>query len=492
MSRMLKYSLVFLSATTSQVLAQNEICGEFLKNPVFTKEIFESNLKSNSDFKSLLCSANWRSASEAQGAGIDVTVPIYNIPVPISANWNNSKVEQWKSANCSTEERKASYQERLYNSVYKINPISADTALQCVKAVSDDRAIRCSVTEGEGSAIFQVEWRRTSGEDASAAPMISSLTVSSAECLNLNDLSNGVRLSEGGVSLLCKRGDNAPLFTVNTSRGQCFAYGISKLDIVELAGDLILDRPTTIKAARIKIRDNFRAVTLGYPLQITADDTLEIAGSPQIVSFPPGAKDALKPGKPAGTINIKARKIQGGGLSIINVGEDGGPGTQGQKGPTGTQGGPGQGRDPISGGGGGGLFGRVLEVVPKSCTGGKGGGTGTKGGKGLTGLNGAPGGAAGQVILSLPAGAEEENAIKVLTDVGIDAAQRACGGAICGGIGGAGGTGGPGGDGGPGGPGAPGTTWCGGTSAGDRGPTGDPGDTGGKGDEGPVARVQYN
>lgn len=475
----------------SQAIAQSDICASFLTNPIFTREVYDRDLKSDNQFKALQCAANWKSSSEAQAAGIDAKIPIYDLVVPFTANWNQSKVEQWKSTNCSSTDRSAVYEEKLYQSSLKISPVSAEAALQCAKAQIDTKALRCQVTEAEGTIIFEAEWRRTAGEKSDAAPRVTSMSIVSANCLNAADLGPGTVLVEGGKSLLCKRGDEVPLFSINTDRGQCFAYGFSKKDSIELAGTMILDRPTTLKGARIVMKSDLKLVAQGFPVQIIADDRLEIQGSPQILSYLPTTKNIMEPGRSAQSILIKARRLQGAGLSINNAGEAGGQGAQGQPGRTGSQGSPGEGRDPVTGSSGG-FFGKIVEAIPKSCTGGKNGGTGEKGGTGLPGVQGAPGGAAGIITLSLPSDIEPNTSILVRTNVSLDNQPRACDGKICGGAGGPSGPGGPGGPGGGGGPGASGTTWCGGTSTGNTGPQGDQGPPGPVGDAGPNANVTYN
>jgi hypothetical protein len=374
--------------------------------------------------------------------------------------------------------------------MYRVSPISAENALQCVRAKEDNKAIRCNVTESEGSIVFETEWRRTTGEAASAAPQIQSLTMSSANCLNASDLAPGTVVTDGGVSLLCKRGDEAPLFSVNTTRGQCFAYGMSKKDAIELSGDVVLDRPMIYEAARVVLKPNLRMITQGFQLQIIADDRLEIEGSPRIVSFLPVQKASMEPGRSAQPITVRAKKLIGGGLSINNSGEDGGQGVQGQAGQAGPQGPPGVGRDPVTGSDNG-FFGQIIQAIPKSCTGGRDGGQGGPGSPGFPGIQGASGGAAGLVNLLLPPDVEPNTAILVETNVGVGNSRRSCNGQICGGLGGPSGVGGPGGAGGPGGPGAGGTTWCGGTNAGPPGPRGADGSPGPKGPDGPTAKVEF-
>lgn len=472
--------------------ANADICSEFLKSPILTKEIFQQQGNTNIDFKSLQCSANWRSASDATNAGIDATVPIYDLPTPFTVNWNNSKIEQWKSQHCSAEERNGSYVGSLYRSIYAVNPISARAAVECIKAQSEHQSLRCSVDDNENSVIFNAEWRRTNGESLDAAPRVLSLTYDNATCLNQSDFSVGNYVIEGGNALLCKRGDSAPVFVLSTNRGKCVELGIDKTDAYVLSGSTVLDKPLFVSAARVLIKSDFKLTTNGKPVQIYATEKMEIQGSPNIVSFNEySASKSMEVGKYASPITIKAKRITGGKLIINNAGQNGGAGLDGIPGTSGVKGAPGAGRDPITGSDNG-ILGKIIEAIPKSCTGGRDGGPGSRGGDGTDGVPGGPGGAAGKVTLILPLDTSPNDFISVLTGVGLDNTPHAdCANRICGGLGGPGGKGGAGGPGGPGGDGASGTTWCGGTNAGPAGASGNRGKDAGPGLTGPPSDVVY-
>ena len=82
------FSLLAFTVASPPAFAQADICGMFLPNPIFTQENYDSTLKTEDTFRQLQCSANWRSASEAQAAGISAKVPIYGLVVPFTANWD--------------------------------------------------------------------------------------------------------------------------------------------------------------------------------------------------------------------------------------------------------------------------------------------------------------------------------------------------------------------------------------------------------------------
>lgn len=485
-------TLLPLFAVAGVSHASVDICGEFLKNPVVTKTVYDQKLKTADSFKLMQCSSNWKSASDALQSGIEATVPIYNIPVPFTANWDSSKVEQWKSENCSDEERKSSYVGSLFKTLYSVNPISARAAVECVKIQSDSEAIRCGTSESENTVVFNAEWRRTAGELPGAAPKIRSISYDNAQCLNAQDFATGQEVIEGGISLLCKRGESAPVFALSTDRGKCVELGIDKTDVYTLAGTMELNKPLFINSARVKMASNLQLITNGHPVQIYANDLLEIEGSPSIVSYKVAtATQALQPGQSAAPITIKAKKIKGGGLSIINAGQNGGPGQNGITGHRGADGAPGVGRDPVTGSSNT-VLGHIVQAIPKSCTGGQPGGNGTRGGDGTDGIPGGPGGAAGQVTLIMPLDVTPGEFISVSLGTDLSGKVRPdCAGKICGGIGGAGGRGGAPGAGGRGGRGGPGTMWCGGTRGGSNGASGSPGADAGPGPTGFSAEVRY-
>lgn len=489
----IKYSILLaLQVSMLPAIASADVCSEIIQNPVFTKETIKKNENTQTNFKRMLCSSSWRSASDATSAGVEATIPIFDLAIPFTANWDNTKVEQWKRKNCSAEERSGSYVTSLYKSTYEINPISAKAALECAKSMANADAVRCSISDNENAIVFNAEWRRTSGEELNSAPKIISLTYDNATCLNDADFTNDKPILDGGISLLCKRNELAPVFVLSTTRGKCIQFGTDKTNVYRLAGAMSLSAPLFVNAARVSIDDGFKLVTNGYPVQIFANENLNISGTASISSFEKaGAEKKMEPGKYAGPITIKAKRIKGGALTINNAGQNGGPGLDGQDGHTGSKGTPGVGRDPVTGKDNG-LIGKVIEAIPKSCTGGKNGGKGFSGGNGTDGIPGGPGGAAGKVTLMLPLDDTDNQYISVLTGVGLDNKPRAdCKEKVCGGLGGIGGKGGKKGAGGPGGDGAGGTTWCGGTDAGPKGDDGKPGANAPRGPSGATAEVSY-
>src|SRR5689334_3913728 len=51
---------------------------------IFTEKVISSQKSGSTSLKKMLCSASWSSAQDAVNAGFDVTVPIYDIQVPLS------------------------------------------------------------------------------------------------------------------------------------------------------------------------------------------------------------------------------------------------------------------------------------------------------------------------------------------------------------------------------------------------------------------------
>lgn len=465
-------------------LAQ-EICRAMLDSPIFTRTNVERTEASRNSFKLLQCSAQWRSAADAQAAGISAEIPIYNIPIPFTANWNQNQVEQWKQQNCSNEERSASYGLKLTESAYSINPVTADKFESCIKSFVDQQAVRCGITETPNSVVFEAVWRRTTGESPSAAPKVRAFSSIGAQCVNGNQLSPNTPLNEGGISILCSVGEQVPVFTLNTDRGQCFAAASANRETITLQGTIVLQKSETFRGRTVQITADAKVVTNGFPLRINAD-ILRIDGSPQIISFVTRQMAPSEDGRDAAPIDINAKRVIGAGLSILNVGENGGNGTSGAAGGQGAGGSPGVGRSPLQVGGDIGGF--IRRHVPLSCTGGRSGGNGGQGLPGENGTRGGHAGDAGEVRLGIPDAASPQSPITVLVNTGIDGRPRDCGGLICGGTPGQGGRGGAGGPGGPGGSGGPAEGGCGGTSGGSTGPQGAGGANGPDGQPGNSAR----
>jgi hypothetical protein len=200
-----------------------DVCKAFLQHPIFTSAVTTSNAQSKESFRLFECSANFKSASDAQSAGISATVPIYDILVPFSANWDNNKVEDWKSSHCSDTERHSRSGLAYYQAVYTVNPVTANDALACYQAQfqrqaeeQSTTAVRCELTETQNSYVFNAVWRRTAGE-TSAAPVVTSFTAVNSTCMNAAALVNGASLSEGGTPLLCTVAGSAGAFALTTN-----------------------------------------------------------------------------------------------------------------------------------------------------------------------------------------------------------------------------------------------------------------------------------
>jgi hypothetical protein len=220
----------------------------------------------------------------------------------------------------------------------------------------------------------------------------------------------------------------------------------------------------------LRMAADLMIVTNGNNLTIDAK-RLTIDGAPQIVSFTEDQKVVDRRGDSAGEIRIRAQRLDGGQLTVLNFGQNGGPGSVGGKGDIGVKGAP---------------AGRRHWRNLEGCTGGHTGGTGGKGGTGRQGSPGAPGGNGGDVLVEIGAGLRDGVAerIRVMTSrADRDNVQIQCGG-TCPGLSGLPGDGGEGGDGGPGGDPAGGDPPCGGRDGGGRGPNGD------RGPKGPVQTIR--
>lgn len=473
---------------TNIAFGQSNECAIFLQKPVFTQTTTNSSTQSKTNFRLMQCAAQWKSAQDAQSAGIDVTIPIYDIPVPFTANWDQSKVEQWKSQNCSAEERSSDYAGIFYKSIYAIDPISAKAGLACYEAYflsQKATALRCQLTESGGKAVmFSAEWRRTPGE-TNNPPVVQAFSTLFATCTPNDVFAKNNKVSEGGNVVMCVGGEEAPMFSLNTSRGACTVSATPRQKKIVLPQKLVLSAQWVQQAGDVEIPPGALIVTNGYPLNLRADRLIIGSGS-RIVSYEYVPPAPQKAGRYAGQISITAKDVIGGGLSILNGGEPGGNGAQGPKGPPGAPGAPGKGRSPLYGKCGALDF--LCSNLPLTCTGGESGGAGGQGGQGYPGNPGAPGGGAGEVVIDVPLPVRD--AFTVLQNVSLSGQPQQCNG-ICGGVGGSGGSGGPGGDGGPGGPGAPGTLTCGGTNGGAPGGTGPLGPIGPNGSDGPAASVRF-
>lgn len=478
-----------------------DVCKAFLQYPIFSTSTTTTSAQSQESFRLFECSANFKSASDAQKAGISATIPIYDIPVPFSLNWDDNKVESWKSSHCSDTERHSQSGLAYYQAVYATNPVSANDALACYQAqfqvqaeAQSTTAVRCELNETDNAYVFNAVWRRTAGETG-PAPVVTSFTEMNSTCSNDAALAAGTSLSEGGTPLLCKVTNIAGAFALTTSRGGCSASGRYRAPKLVMPLTMHLTAPFTQVADQIEFPSGMAVVTNGFALTISAN-RLTVDGPASITSF---ATATATPGtnSSASAISLTAKEVLGaGGVAILNAGQNGSQGTAGTQGPPGQPGGPGTGRttnwQKNCTFGAGGLLGQVLatgcSLAPVGCEGGDNGGHGTSGLQGNAGNPGYTGGAAGTVFIDVdPVGRKLFN---VLTDTRLGGVGATCQGQICGGAGGSGGVGGVGGIGGPGGPGAPKTIYCGGTDNGLPGGQGPQGPQGPKGGDGPTAQVR--
>lgn len=469
-----------ISATLMQVaLAQDpsEICKSvpvvFKDTVIKTKETYKSS------YKSLLCSASWSTYQDAVNAGIDVTIPIYDIPVPLSANYSQSKQQAWQSANCSQEERQVDFASTGYLLAKEISPATASSWLECIRATQVSaipRALSCKITETDSATVFEAKWRFVEGAKPDEAPVVRSFDIINTKCPGAASFKKGTKIGTGGAAVLCDGNtQKAPMFVLNTDRGSCSASGVLASKVTQLGGKIELKSPMVFKGENVKIGADLNIVTNGYNLTIDAN-RLVIDGAPQIMSFVADQPVQDRRGDSAGEVRIKAKKLEGGVLTVQNFGQNGGPGSAGGKGNAGNKGSPGARRHW-----------KNLE----GCTGGHGGGSGSQGAKGFTGNAGATGGNGGDVLIEVDQGLMDgaKERIAILTKR-TDRANNPfeCGG-TCPGLGGIGGGGGEGGDGGAGGDGAGGDPPCGGHPGGPPGPKGPQGDTGSEGRRGSPGRI---
>lgn len=440
-----------------------------LENPIFRTDTVKSGSEYKESFKSLLCSAEWKTYDEARKAGVSANIPIFDMAIPIDANWDSAKKEAWQKKSCSTEERSKGYEAALYTASYAVDPITATAWSQCVSSCTP-AALICTLEETQSSVVFGAKWRRSPGEMDRAAPVIRTFTFNNTRCSNTKDLAAKETLGDGNIEVLCSQNlQNAPTFLLVTSRGSCTKATDLTSQEVPLTGKIVLDKPTTYKAPRLALKNDLKLVTNGFPLTIVTG-MLVIEGAPQIVSFEERPMQLGQTGRSAAEIRIQADRLQGMGLTIQNFGEDGAKGSTGIQ-PTGRPARAGKGSPRYYNVGG--------------CQGGTNGVPGVTGAMGVQGSEGAQGGAAGEVVLSIKRGLDSGpgSAISVLTRrADRSGAILDCGAMVCGGLGGPGGDGSPGQLGGQGGEGADGTSgifWsCNGTQPGPDGNAGPPGLTG--------------
>lgn len=441
--------LVSMAATSQEICKSVPV--------VFKQETVYNGSKLNTSFKQMLCSAEWKTYSDVVNAGIDITIPIFDIPIPISANYSSDKREAWQKKFCTASERKLDYQSQAYRTAYEVNPATADAWVKCIELARINKVLSCKVTETESSAVFEASWRRVDDELDSAAPKVVSLAIKNTKCPTPT-LKVGIRLKSGGTAVLCDGNiQKAPTFSLQTTRGSCLAAGQLAETVDEISGQIVLTSPMTYRGNKLRLKGGTKIITDGYNLTFNVK-RLDVEGGVEILSFLPRDVPEGRVGRSAGEVRIQADTLSGSPLIVRNFGEDGGPGA---KGGSGNQGGRGRSGDQryVSWGG---------------CTGGQDGRPGNQGGQGFPAQSGANGGNGGDVLLNVKAGLQDGivSRIAVLQKRTDRAGNDISCPGTCGGLGGIGGVGGDGGPGGLGGEGAPGNAGCGGTNAGPGGPQG--------------------
>jgi len=350
---------------------------------IFKEATINSKSSYKTSYKSMICSASWSSYQDAVNAGIDVTVPIYGIPVPLVANYSRNKQQEWQSANCSQEERQADFASTGYLLAKEINAITATAWLGCIRATQEasavPRALACKVTETDAATIFEAKWRIMEGAQANEAPVTKSIDIINTKCTG-TAIKKGTKIGTGGVALLCDGNtDMAPMFVLNTTRGSCAESGVLAASVTQLGGNIVLQSPMVYRGKNIKIGADLKVTTNGHNMTIDAD-RLVIDGSPQIVSFAADQATPDRRGDSAGLIRVKAKKLEGGVLTVMNFGQNGGVGSPGAQGPRGSKGSNAT---------------RRHLVGIKGCVGGQDGGQGSVGVIGYQGQPGAAGGDGG-------------------------------------------------------------------------------------------------
>lgn len=472
------------------------LCSIITTHPVFTQERIETQSDASFSFRQIQCASSWRTHQESMEAGIDIGVVVYGVPLEVGGSFSKQQVDQWKAASCSDTDTKSDSTSILSKTYIRYDAINAQAVLECLKALHGQDALLCDMTQQPANVVFNAYWRRTHGEEASAAPIVTGFVAANAACINGESLSVGSKISEGGIGVFCQTTGDAPVMVLNTNRGFCSASGAGKADEIVLSGKMVLTAPLTKRGAAVRLEQDLQIVTGPYSVNITADQ-LTIDGSPIITSYETVQAPVGVSGDNAGGVRIQAGRVLGAGtLSILSAGQNGGPGLPGDRGTRGPTGNPGVGRTTTQGsvcknicpGDFLNICKSVCNLVPTGCEGGQNGSTGGVGGVGQPGQIGGAGGHAGEVSLIVPPDALD--AFNVFVNTDLDGTARDCGNRICGGRGGVGGDGGPGGPGGAGGSGAPGTTYCGGTSAGAGGAPGSAGDQGPAGQAGENAIIR--
>lgn len=118
---------VFAALLLAPLLALSQEASDVCKSvpTVFKDTVIKSKQSYKDAYKRMLCSASWSSYKDVVNAGIDITVPIYDIQLPISANYSQDKQRQWQSANCSSEERQSDFSADGYLLAKQISPATS-------------------------------------------------------------------------------------------------------------------------------------------------------------------------------------------------------------------------------------------------------------------------------------------------------------------------------------------------------------------------------
>lgn len=426
-------------------------CQNVLKDGAFNTRTLSATSSSKDAFRAWQCTTEFSTHDEAHAFGVDIGIPIYEVPVQLGGTFSDSQRETWKKNNCSDIERKASTFSALSSAVKEASPEILAAWTHCIDVTCDIReAIECSTETLAKGILFKARWRRSTGDNS--PPSILSFRALDAACDK--PLKTKSKLSEAFTSTVCK--PSAPedvVFILETTRGSCTPVqtGFKEDSIIE--GRRVLSRDTNIKADRITLKDA-EIVTNGFDLTLEAT-SLRLVGAPHIVAFEAkSGRLSGEDGRNAGKVQIVAKTVEGTTLKIRNDGEDGVKGEDGRRGRDGQQGQQGQQR-----------------TFSFGCSSGSNGTQGGNGERGENGFRGGRGGAGGRVIIQTSS---------PLTAGGICRIEAVAQG----GSAGPGGAAGSGGAAGPGGQSAPGTTLCGGTdpgppgapgAAGDPGPAGQPG-----------------
>jgi hypothetical protein len=431
-----------------------DACKAVLANGVFNTTNINQTQASKDAFTAWECTTNFSDSQEAMNAGVSALVPIYDVPVQIGLKFSDDQKKTWKSSHCNNNTGDKESFSSLVVAMKQAAPEVLQAWTTCIQTScgGPKAALACTVTSKMGGALFKANWEHTAGDVA--APKVEFFQAYDAKCSP--PIRRSQTISEAGVALNCSIPVNTEaVFILQTNRGTCAPTASGRSSIETISGKQSLSGPKNYKAEKIVFSDGALLITNGYKLTFDAAE-IELQGAPKIISFEPGTGA----GRSAGPILIKADRLTGTSMQIVNSGEAGAAGAAGAQGTPGAPGRQGTQRD-------------------FDITGAHGGSNGTAGGPGTAGGDGSPGqagGNGGAVIYDIGSGLRS-GAIQRL-DVVAD-----------GGKGGAGGAPGAGGAGGQGGAGAPGHGPAGGTDPGPDGPGGASGRVGQSGPDGANGQI---